>query len=79
MLRKGYRFHVDGRKRFEYAKCGWVAFFLENGEKDLRFQKNPDTCPYSSSLNPLRVLRVGVISGSVVPGVPAGRNQKFHY
>ena len=39
------RFHVDGRKRFEYAKCGWVFFFsLENGEKDLRFEKNLNEC-----------------------------------
>ena len=73
---------MGGRRRFEYAKYGWVVFFLENGEKDLRFQKRPDTCPffpiYSSSLNPLRDLRVGVISGSVVLGVPAGKKQKYH-
>ena len=28
------RFHVDGRKRFEYAKCGWVVFFFfKTGKK----------------------------------------------
>ena len=30
---------MDGPKRFEYAKCGWVVFFLKNGEKHVRFQK----------------------------------------
>ena len=33
---------------------------------------------YSRSFNPLRDLRVGVISGSVVLGAPAGRNQNYH-
>ena len=31
-------------KTIRIPKCGWVFFFLENEEKDLRFQKNPDTC-----------------------------------
>ena len=33
---------------------------------------------HSSSLNPLRDLRVGVISGSVVLGAPAARKQNYH-
>ena len=32
---------------------------------------------HSSSFNPLRDLRVGVILGSVVLGAPAGRNQNY--
>ena len=44
VFRSFYRFRVDGRKRFEYPKCLWVVFFLENEENDLRFQKTPDTC-----------------------------------
>ena len=38
-----YRFRVDGRKRFEYGTCGGV-FFWKTEEKNLRFQKYPDTC-----------------------------------
>ena len=33
---------------------------------------------HSSSFNPLRDLRVGVISGSAVLGAPAGRNKNYH-
>ena len=33
---------------------------------------------HSSSFNLLKDLRVGVISGSVVLGTPAGRNQNYH-
>ena len=33
---------------------------------------------HSISFNPLRDLRVCVISGSVVLGTPTGRNQSYH-
>ena len=36
-------FSMDGWKRFEYATCESV-YFLKKEQKDLRFQKYPDTC-----------------------------------
>ena len=58
-----------------YGRIDGLSFYIA-----FQVEKVPIFSQYihSTSFNPLRDLRVSVISGSVVFGAPAGRNQNYH-